>query len=116
MHIVKDHLGTIIKNARASKGFTQEDLAEKVGIGLRHVSSIENGEARPGYTALEKIIQILDIPADSIFRPKAMTRSLEQEQAIIEFLACSQEEQQLISATVRCMIRELRKIEMQADE
>ncbi len=109
MQIDKGNLGALIKNARLDKGYTQENLAEMVGLGSRQIAAIEKGESRTKYSNLEKLIQVLDIPADAIFRPAALTHTPEQEQAISEFLSCDLDEQQIIAATMRCLIKELRK-------
>jgi transcriptional regulator with XRE-family HTH domain len=101
-------LGAVIKNARLNKQLTQEQLAEKVGIGPRHIMAIENEGKHPSYEVLYKLIQILDISADSIFRPKTVNQSIEQEQFIREFLSCSEREQKIVSETMRVLLREIR--------
>ena len=70
MHIIKNNLGSIVKAARLNKGLTQEILAEKVGVGLRHIMGIENEGNFPSYELLYNLIQELNIPADSIFYPE----------------------------------------------
>ncbi|MDR1101797.1 MAG: helix-turn-helix domain-containing protein, partial [Clostridiales bacterium] len=38
-------IGYNIKQARKSKRYTQEFLAEKIGVGDKHVSNLERGKA-----------------------------------------------------------------------
>jgi transcriptional regulator with XRE-family HTH domain len=109
MHIDNGSLGALIKRARLDKGYTQDTLAEMVGLGSRQIAAIEKGESKTRYANLEKLIQVLDISADAIFRPEALSRAPDQEQAINEFLRCSADEQRIIAATMRCMIKEMRK-------
>ena len=42
MRIKENSFGAIVKAARLKRGLTQETLAEKVGVGLRHIMGIEN--------------------------------------------------------------------------
>ena len=70
MHISESGLGAIVKAARLKKGLTQEILAEKVGVGLRHIMGIENEGSFPSYEVLYNLIRELNIPADSIFYPE----------------------------------------------
>ena len=108
MHNVNKGLGAVIKNARMNKQFTQERLAEMIGVGPRHIMAIENEGKHPSYEVLYNLIHILDISADLIFRPKIAKQTIEQEQFIHEFLSCSKREQQIISATVRTLVQEFR--------
>ena len=40
--------GKILKNFRLKHNYTQEVMAEKLGISLKYISRIENGEAALG--------------------------------------------------------------------
>ena len=108
MHNMNKGLGAVIKNARLNKQFTQEQLAEKTGIGPRHIMAIENEGKHPSYEVLCTLIKILDISADLIFRPKTANQTIEQEQFIREFLSCNEHEQKIVSETMRVLLRELR--------
>ena len=104
-----DNMGTVIKMARKDRGMTQEELAEKVGVGSRHIMAIENEGKNPGYDVLTKIIQTLDFSADLIFRPDTVKHTAEQDLFINEFMACNDNEQRIVMETMRSLIRELRK-------
>ena len=112
MHTVNKGLGVVMKNARLNKQFTQEQLAEKIGIGSRHIMAIENEGKHPSYEVLSNLIQILDISADLIFRPKTANQSIEQEQFIREFLSCNEREQKIVRETMRVLLREIRNNNM----
>jgi len=68
------HIGVKIKIARITKGYTQEELAEKINKTRPLVSHIEQTGKVNAYT-LKKICQVLEIdPADldgSVFEPRA---------------------------------------------
>lgn len=53
-------LGKKIKELRKSKGLTQEELAEKIGIDDKHLSRIEKGYHSPKYNLVLKLSQVLD--------------------------------------------------------
>ena len=63
-------LGEIIKNARIKADMTVEDLADKVGVGERFISRIENEGKNPRYDILYKLIRELSILPDQIFFPE----------------------------------------------
>jgi transcriptional regulator with XRE-family HTH domain len=64
-----NNLGAIIKHARREHNLTQEQLAEKVGIGSRHLMAIENEGKAPSFEVLFNLIRVLEIFPDAIFYP-----------------------------------------------
>jgi len=63
----KKLLGKRIKQIRKSNGFTQEVLAERVGIETSSLSGIESGRYFPSLTTLEKISIILNADLKAFF-------------------------------------------------
>ena len=102
-------IGSILRAAREAKGMTQAALAEAIGSANRTVMDIENDKRFPTYEVLYKITRTLDISADQIFWPEKMERTPEQEQVIGEFLDCSAWEQEVVTKTMRTLIRSLRE-------
>jgi transcriptional regulator with XRE-family HTH domain len=51
----------IIRRARKSKKFKQQELSELVDCGRNHICKIECGEVQPSAQMLEKIFRALDI-------------------------------------------------------
>ncbi|MDR2024481.1 MAG: helix-turn-helix transcriptional regulator [Hungatella sp.] len=58
----------MIKENRNKKGYTQEELAELIGISWRQLQRIEKHEEQTKITTLKKLIKILDIPDKEILR------------------------------------------------
>lgn len=54
-------------NARKSKGYTQSDLAELVGISRAYLANIERGEHDPSLKVAQSIAKHLGISTDKIF-------------------------------------------------
>lgn len=61
-------LGNKLKDARISKGYTQQALAEKIDIADMYLSEIERGVKTPSLNIFIKLITELDISADYILR------------------------------------------------
>ena len=51
-----------LKNIRESKGYTQESLANKIGIAKTTYSSYEQGHRQPSIANAKKLGLALDIP------------------------------------------------------
>ena len=64
---VKRLLGRKIKQYRVLRGFTQEELAEKLNISQRTLSGIECGTNFLSSNTLEKILEIFDISLEEMF-------------------------------------------------
>ena len=60
MDIENKNLGQKIKLLRKSKGWTQEQLAEQIGIDNKHLSRIEKGYHMPNYQIIKKLAQIFN--------------------------------------------------------
>jgi len=56
--------------AREKRGWSQRDLASRLGIGQRHISGIESGKIVPRYDTLLEIVRMLD--RDLIMVPRAL--------------------------------------------
>ena len=48
------------KRTRKEKGFTQEELAAKIGVTRQHIGLIENGVVAPSVEVAKKIAAVLD--------------------------------------------------------
>lgn len=55
-------IGERLKKARTSKGFTQEQLAEKIDVSVAFLSRAERGNVKINLTRLNQLCDILDIP------------------------------------------------------
>ena len=64
----KVSLGNKIKEARALKGLTQQELSRVADINEMYLSEIERGLKMPSMNVFIKIIVALDISADYVLR------------------------------------------------
>lgn len=62
-------LGAAIQQARAKKGYTQEQLAEMLNISLIHLANIEGGRRNPSVPLLFQMMKLLDFSVDALVFP-----------------------------------------------
>lgn len=55
-----------IRRIRKARGLTQATLAERAGVSVRHVKSIEAGTADPSVSVLSAIAEALEAPLQSL--------------------------------------------------
>ena len=63
----KQKFGKRLKELRKSKGFTQEQLAEKSGIEPPNISKLESGMHFPQPENIEKFANVLDVEIKDMF-------------------------------------------------
>jgi transcriptional regulator with XRE-family HTH domain len=61
-------LGGRIRGFRKQKQLSQADLAEKAGISITFLSSIERGNKYPASVTLSKIVNALDVSVSELFQ------------------------------------------------
>ena len=57
-------IGKQLQSIRKSNGYTQEKIAEKIGVTVRYISDIEQDRAKPSYEVLVKIEAALTCGTD----------------------------------------------------
>ena len=66
-------IGTNIKRLRNAKGWSQEELAEEIGVTFQAISSWERDEYMPEMKSFIKLTEIFEVPATSILEDKTVT-------------------------------------------
>jgi transcriptional regulator with XRE-family HTH domain len=84
-------LGAVMKNARLRAGKSRKELAEAMGVSVRHIMYIENGKQRPSGDLVFHIVRELYIPADLLFYPDEI-RSQSFAQAVEMLRRCGDKE------------------------
>jgi len=59
-------IGQTIKNAREMLHMSQEELAQKVRVGIHTIEKYESGEQIPSTQTLLKLSTVLDLPATEL--------------------------------------------------
>lgn len=78
-----------LKEIRKTKGYTQKELAEIVGVDTSSISKYEKGVAEPSYVVLKKLASALGVSIDSFSDVEIETDDTEQE--ILEYLRSNPE-------------------------
>lgn len=65
---LNQEIGARIREARMAKKMSQQELAAKANISLPHISDIENGKQSMKLLTFMRIIEALQVSADSILR------------------------------------------------
>ena len=63
-----DGLTNTLRDERARLGWTQAELAERVGVSRKTINTVENGVFVPSTTLALKLARALDITVEEIFR------------------------------------------------
>lgn len=59
-------LGEYLRYLRTEHGYTQQDIADKLGIHRSTYTYYENGKTEPNLDIVKKLTEIYNIPADDI--------------------------------------------------
>lgn len=76
MSTPKEHLGSVLRQARKARGLHQQDVASELGVNVKQVGRWENGENAPSSLTLIHMLRF--------FRQVADTPDLQELAAMIE--------------------------------
>ncbi|AXR62923.1 helix-turn-helix domain-containing protein [Leptospira mayottensis] len=62
--ILVEKLGTNIRSLRSKKGWSQTELADKIGVHLTHINRIENGKYLPSLDTVVLLAEALESSLD----------------------------------------------------
>ncbi len=63
-----DALANTLREARAERGWTQAELAERVGVSRKTINTVENGVFIPSTTLALKLARALQTTVEALFR------------------------------------------------
>ncbi len=89
-------IGQRIRKFRKAHSFSQEELAEKVGISTTHMSHIETGNTKLSLTVLVKLSLALEVNTDDILFDQALINKSSLTNQIIELLDASSPQELII--------------------
>lgn len=103
-------IGQKIKQIRISKGITQEQLAEAVGVGTTHISHLETGNGTVSLKVFLAIANYLHCSADEILCKELSIARPIVDNWLVDLVAdCDQTEIKIIADTVSALKQTLRK-------
>ena len=102
-------IGQKIRKYRKAYNLSQEQLAEKVGISVTHMSHIETGNTKLSLPVLADISKALDIRSDDLLFDSAVEKTIYVEELCAILEDCSPKEVQIITETAKSLKISLRK-------
>ena len=103
-------IGQRIRKNRKALGYSQEELAEKIGISSTHMSHIETGNTKLSLPVLVSITKVLEVRADELlFEQVAASRSSDTNDITAMLDDCSLKELSIIREMVKASKTALRK-------
>lgn len=97
------HLGDCVRDGRKERDMTQQQLADQVGHGLRHIQRIEKGEVNPSFEVLYSLIHCLGISPELLFYPDMSNDEKEVRHLQAKLAACTEQERQFLIKSLDCM-------------
>ena len=95
-------IGQKIRKIRKAHGFSQEDLAERVGISTTHMSHIETGNTKLSLPVFVDIATALEVRADDLLdnqEASTTSTSLDEISAVLE--RCNAQQAKVIADVVK---------------
>ena len=103
-------MGAKIKQARLSRGVTQEQLAEAAGVGVTHISHLETGSGTVSLKVFLAIINYLECSADEILCNEIKVDRPLVNSWLSELVEdCDETEVKIIADTVTALRQSLRR-------
>ncbi len=100
-------IGQQIRTHRKEQGISQEQLAEKVGISVTHMSHIETGNTKLSLPVFVRLAQALDVPTDWLLQD-CTNNPTPLEAAVAELLAdCTASQLAVILETIKALKKAL---------
>ena len=94
-------IGERIRKARQARNMSQQELSSKANISLPHISEIENGKKSMKLQTFIRIIEVLQVSADSIIRADVPGVDLLYQSEFSEIIAdCSPKEVEALKRIV----------------
>lgn len=95
-------IGARIRLVRQSRNMSQQELADKAGLSLPHISDVELGKTNPLLLNFIKIAEALQVSADSLLRPDVPeVKDLYKNEAMEVLADCTASEMEAIMKIVR---------------
>ena len=103
-------IGQRIRKIRKARGFSQENLAEKVGISTTHMSHIETGNTKLSLAVLVSLSETLEVSADDfLYDITKANRNAVVNEIISELDGCTSQQIMIIKDIVKTVKTSMNK-------
>ena len=105
---LRERLGTGLRKARLSRGFTQADVAEKVDTDPETISRFERGATLPSLTRLLDLAEALNVTVASLLGGASPRHTDEANELYHSIAALGPKDRKLATALMRSIVETLR--------
>ncbi len=103
-------IGQRVRKFRKAHALSQEELAEKIGISVTHMSHIETGNTKLSLPVLVALAVELEVRTDDLlFEQNSSNGSAMTEEIVHELNDCSVQQLNIISEVIRTVKTSLKK-------
>ena len=99
--------GKILRDYRVKAGFTQEELAEKIGISLKYISRIENGNNGIKTQTLIKYMNLLGITPNTVYHEFLTSPEIKKNIDLSEKINDLSDEKKLFISSIVDLLKDL---------
>lgn len=104
MDIPKTLFATMVKNARMDLHWTQEELAEKLGVSATYLGDLERHKGHPSLPLFCKAMRLLNLSADDYVYPNGNANSTTYKQLLRLLTHCNEHQLQVLLATTTALL------------
>lgn len=103
-------IGQKIRKFRKSQGLSQEELSEKVGISVTHMSHIETGNTKLSLPVFVDIARELNVQTDDLLNDRDFISNNKAKGELSEMLEnCTNEQLNIINEVVQTLLIAIKK-------
>ena len=97
MELDNEAIALRMKTIRKNRSITQEELAEKTGLTVMHISNLENNRSKMSLDSLSSISQALGISTDQLLYGRDTHPANERYSEVVDYLFdCSNKEMTIL--------------------
>lgn len=94
-------IGQRIRKYRKAHGLSQEQLAERVGISVTHMSHIETGNTKLSLPVLVELAQTLEVQTDDLLREEFYGRRNAENEVLGLLQQCDERKMRILTDILR---------------
>ena len=100
---LEERFGEKLEELREGKNMTREQLADQVGLTVRHIAALERGERRPTLNTMEKLLRTLGAPTEWLVYPEFEEQNARLHEISHLAATFSDEQQEFLLGIMRLM-------------
>ena len=104
-------IGQRIRKYRKAHGLSQEQLAERVGISVTHMSHIETGNTKLSLPVLVLLAEVLQVQTDDLLREGFFGRRAAENEVLQMLEQCDEKQLRILTDVLRATKVALEKYE-----